>query len=78
MTSSTFTAPLRQSGSFFALCLDTIVQLFRSLINRRFQWREAIEQAWFLASVTILPTALVSIPFGAVIALQIGNLSRQV
>ena len=37
-----------------------------------------IEQAWFIASVTILPTALVSIPFGAVIALQIGNLARQV
>ncbi len=36
---------------------------------------ETIEQAWFIASVTILPTALVSIPFGAVIALQIGNLS---
>ena len=78
MSSSTLTAPFKQSGSFFALCLDTVVQLFRSIIHRRFQWREAIEQGWFLASVTILPTALVSIPFGAVIALQIGNLSRQV
>ena len=78
MSSSTFAAPLRQSGSFFALCLDTFVQFFRSVRHGRFQWREAIEQAWFIASVTILPTALVSIPFGAVIALQIGNLSRQV
>ena len=32
---------------------------------------------WFIASVTILPTALVSIPFGAVIALQLGTLTRQ-
>ena len=34
----------------------------------------SIEQFWFIASVTILPTALVSIPFGAVIALQVGSL----
>ncbi|MBV9869684.1 MAG: ABC transporter permease, partial [Frankiaceae bacterium] len=60
------------------MCLDTFVQFFRSIRYLRFQWREMIEQAWFIASVTILPTALVSIPFGAVIALQIGNLARQV
>ncbi len=65
---------LRQTGSFFALSLDTLRMLFR----RPFQWRETIDQAWFIASVTILPTALVSIPFGAVIALQLGNLTRQV
>ena len=65
---------LRQTGSLFALALDT----FRALFRRPFQWRETIDQAWFIASVTILPTALVSIPFGAVIALQLGNLTRQV
>jgi phospholipid/cholesterol/gamma-HCH transport system permease protein len=31
-----------------------------------------------VASVTILPTMLVSIPFGAVIALQLGNLAAQI
>src|SRR5690606_2139250 len=36
-----------------------------------------IQQAWFLASVTIVPTALVAIPFGAVIALQVGGLIKQ-
>ena len=45
--------------------------------KRPFQLREFIEQAWFIASVTLLPTALVSIPFGAVISLQVGNLTRQ-
>ena len=67
------TGVLRSSGSLFALALD----VFRSLFRRPFQAREFIQQAWFLASVTILPTALVSIPFGAVIALQIGSLTRQ-
>src|SRR3712207_9398517 len=49
----------------------------RDLPKRPFQLREFIQQTWFVASVTILPTALVSIPFGAVIALQLGSLTRQ-
>jgi phospholipid/cholesterol/gamma-HCH transport system permease protein len=67
-------AALRSSGSLFALFLDVI----RSLPRRPFQAKEFINQAWFIASVTILPTALVSIPFGAVIALQLGTLTRQI
>lgn len=63
----------RHSGELFALALDVV----RTLPRRPFQFREFIQQAWFIASVTILPTALVSIPFGAVIALQIGSLTRQ-
>jgi phospholipid/cholesterol/gamma-HCH transport system permease protein len=39
--------------------------------------REFIQQAWFISSVSIVPAALVSIPFGAVIALQLGSLVRQ-
>src|SRR5882757_10150715 len=46
--------------------------------KRPFQVREFIQQAWFVASVTILPTALVAIPFGAVIALQLGSLTQQI
>ena len=68
-----FTGALRQSGSLFALALDVL----RALPRRPFQVKELIQQAWFIASVTILPTALVSIPFGAVIALQLGTLTRQ-
>ncbi|WP_460436905.1 MlaE family ABC transporter permease [Angustibacter speluncae] len=55
------------------MMLDTV----RMLFQRPFQLREFVQQAWFIASVTILPTALVSIPFGAVIALQLGSLTRQ-
>ncbi|MEJ7633611.1 ABC transporter permease [Aeromicrobium sp.] len=43
----------------------------------RFQGREFIEQAWFITSVTLMPTILVSIPFGAIIALQVGSLTGQ-
>ena len=74
LVSNPAAATLRSTGSLFALFLDMV----RALPRRPFQSREFIDQAWFIASVTILPTALVSIPFGAVIALQLGNLTRQI
>jgi phospholipid/cholesterol/gamma-HCH transport system permease protein len=49
----------------------------RAVFTPPFQTREFVEQAWFIASVSVLPTMLVSVPFGAVIALQLGNLTRQ-
>jgi phospholipid/cholesterol/gamma-HCH transport system permease protein len=64
---------LRIYGNFFAFCLDALRGVFR----RPFQVREFIQQAWFISSVSILPAALVSIPFGAVIAMQLGSLVRQ-
>lgn len=66
--------PMKPVGEMFALFLDVL----RALPKRPFQLQEFIDQAWFVASVTILPTMLVSIPFGAVIALQLGNLSAQI
>lgn len=67
------TGPLKQAGAMFAMCLDVM----RAVPKRPFQTKEFIQQCWFIASVTIVPTALVSIPFGAVIALQLGTLTRQ-
>lgn len=64
---------VKEPGRFFALCLDT----FRAIFRWPFQWKEFLQQAWFIAGNTILPTALVSIPFGAVIALEVGSLIRQ-
>lgn len=66
-------APLRETGKLFALASAVTRAVFRG----PFQVRELIEQFWFIASVTILPAALVSIPFGAVIALQVGSLTQQ-
>src|SRR6266545_4950518 len=53
-------------------------EVTRLTFRRPFQVRELVQQCWFFASVTILPTALVSIPFGAVIALQLGSLTQQI
>lgn len=73
LTPSRVLQPIGTSGKLFAFALDVGRQLFR----RPFQTREFIQQAWFIASVTIVPTALVAIPFGAVIALQVGGLIKQ-
>jgi phospholipid/cholesterol/gamma-HCH transport system permease protein len=64
---------VREPGRFFALCLD----VFRAMFKRPLQWREFIEQSWFIVSVTAVPTMLVAIPFGAILSLQVGGLIRQ-
>ncbi len=77
MSSQDMTIPgagaLRQTGRLFILAAQVLWMTFK----RPFQVRELIEQFWFIASVTILPSALVAIPFGAVIALQVGSLTQQ-
>ncbi|MEQ3550528.1 ABC transporter permease [Pseudonocardia nematodicida] len=60
-------------GRFFGLGAEIARQTFR----RPFQWREFIEQTWFVTKVSALPTALFTIPFGATIALLLGELTRQ-
>jgi phospholipid/cholesterol/gamma-HCH transport system permease protein len=73
LTSSRVLAPIGTAGKLFAFALD----VGRAGFRRPFQLREFLQQAWFIASVTIVPTALVAIPFGAVIALQVGGLIKQ-
>jgi phospholipid/cholesterol/gamma-HCH transport system permease protein len=64
---------VRGPGELSAMVVDVTKRVFTT----RFQLREFIEQAWFITSVTLMPTILVSIPFGAVISLQVGNLTGQ-
>jgi phospholipid/cholesterol/gamma-HCH transport system permease protein len=73
LTSARVLRPVGTAGKLFAFGLD----VGRGLFQRPFQWREFLQQSWFIASVTIVPTALVAIPFGAVIALQVGGLIQQ-
>lgn len=54
-----------------------MLDVFVALFKRPFQTREFLLQSWFIIRVTIVPTALVAIPFGAVIALQVGGLIKQ-
>ena len=69
----TVTGVLRGPGEIAAMTIDVVKAIFTT----PFQFREFIEQAWFITSVTLMPTILVSIPFGAVISLQVGSLTGQ-
>ena len=69
----TVVSVLRGPGEIAAMTVDVTKRIF----TKPFQVREFIEQAWFITSVTLMPPILVSIPFGAVISLQVGNLTGQ-
>jgi phospholipid/cholesterol/gamma-HCH transport system permease protein len=64
---------VRQTGDMFAMGMESIRQLFVAA----FPLSEFVEQCWFIAKVTTLPVILISIPFGMVIALQVGSLLSQ-
>ncbi|KQY60593.1 ABC transporter permease [Aeromicrobium sp. Root495] len=60
-------------GEFFLFVADIV----RGLFAGPFQAKEAVQQGWNLVRVVVIPTALVSIPLGAVVALQVGSLTQQ-
>jgi phospholipid/cholesterol/gamma-HCH transport system permease protein len=63
VTTATLVKPVREVGSFYALSLDTFVHMVRP----PFAWREFVNQTWFVARVSIVPTMLMSIPWSAFI-----------
>src|ERR1044072_5656524 len=66
-------ALVRETGNMFAICLEGMRNLWRPWE----WWDEYLRQCWFIAKVTSIPVMLVSIPFGAVIALQVGSFNRK-
>ncbi|MCU4187497.1 ABC transporter permease [Acidiferrimicrobium sp. IK] len=65
-------------GAVVAMVLDSAVLTVSALVRRRFPWREFFEQAWMMVSVSLLPTILISVPFGTVIVLEVGGLANQI
>ena len=64
---------VRETGNMFAVCLEGLRKSYRV----QDWWPEYLRQCWFIAKVTSIPVMLVSIPFGMVIALQVGSFNRQ-
>ena len=50
-------------GGFFSMCVET----GKALPRKPFQWRELLQQAWFILSVSLLPTIAVSVPLTVLI-----------
>nr|BFE77432.1 hypothetical protein GCM10020093_000330 [Planobispora longispora]BFE89114.1 hypothetical protein GCM10020093_117150 [Planobispora longispora] len=53
------------------------IEGFRRTWDVRTWFWEFVHQCWFLARVTSLPVLLVSLPLGATVALQVGELAWQ-
>jgi len=64
---------VREAGNLFAISLEGL----RRTWDIKHWWKEYLNQCWFIAKVCTLPSVLIAIPFGAVIALHVGTLNRQ-
>ncbi len=60
-------------GGFFSMALDAA----RFIFVRPFQWREFLEQSWFVAKVSMAPTLLVAIPFTVLVSFTLNILLRE-
>lgn len=67
----------RQLGELFGFALLTLVALAKVPCTRKLNIRETYQQAWFLASMTLLPTLLITIPLGVLVAILVGSLAGQ-
>jgi phospholipid/cholesterol/gamma-HCH transport system permease protein len=68
--SKNFAKPLAGVGQFFAMCGLTA----RAALRRPVQWREFIDQSWFVVSVSLLPTLLVAMPFTVLVVFTLNLL----
>jgi ABC-type transporter Mla maintaining outer membrane lipid asymmetry permease subunit MlaE len=59
VNASALARPLNATGDFFVLAGETFAAMFR----RPFAWRELLDQIWFVARVSIVPTIVLSIPY---------------
>lgn len=64
----------RAVGEFYATSLET----FRAIARRPFHMREFLHQAWFVASVSIMPALLMAIPFCVMFVYQINILLAEI
>ncbi len=60
-------------GGFVRMAADALRFVFR----RPFQWREFLEQAWFVARVSVAPTLLVAIPLTVLVQFTLNILLRE-
>lgn len=65
-------------GRAIQIAISATYYAIADILTRRFSWRECIQQTWFIITVTATPTVLVSIPFGVIVAAQVGSLTQQV
>jgi phospholipid/cholesterol/gamma-HCH transport system permease protein len=60
-------------GGLFLMSFDALRNVFR----RPFQWREFLDQSWFIARVSMAPTLLVAIPLTVLVSFTLNILLRE-
>jgi phospholipid/cholesterol/gamma-HCH transport system permease protein len=60
-------------GGLYSMAADAVKFVF----VRPFQWREFLDQCWFVARVSIAPTLLVAIPFTVLVSFMLNILLRE-
>ncbi|KAA1251629.1 ABC transporter permease [Mycobacterium simiae] len=71
-------ASLQTLGRFVELATQSIAYLITDVIRLRHPWRDTLHQASFIVGVTAIPALLISIPFGVIVAVQVGSVIQQV
>jgi phospholipid/cholesterol/gamma-HCH transport system permease protein len=69
---------LRTLGRWFMLASDSFRFLIVDTVMLRHPLKETIRQCWFITSVTAVPALLVSVPFGIIVMVQVGNITQQI
>ncbi len=75
---TTFDAGVETFGSMIALGISATRFAVVDIVRGRFSWNEFFLQAWFMIRVSLLPTVLVAIPFGIIVAVQVGAVAEQI
>ncbi len=68
---------LRTFGRAVELAATVVGGSVTDTVRGRFRWKDALQQAWFLVTVTAVPAVLIAIPFGIIVSIQVGNLIEQ-
>ncbi|MEH3033453.1 MAG: ABC transporter permease [Aeromicrobium erythreum] len=71
-------AGLDTFGAMVLLGVGSVRFTAVDVVSGRFPWREYVQQAWFMVRVSLLPTILVAIPFGVIVAVQVGAVAQQI
>ncbi|HJQ05684.1 MAG TPA: ABC transporter permease [Nocardioides sp.] len=70
--------PLGEVTGLVRFTRRTMIATGRSIAGGRFPLAEAVVQTWYAIRVCTLPALAVSIPFGIILALQVGVLAQEV
>ncbi len=72
------TTGIKTAGEIVVLSWDATIAATVGIVRGRFSWDEFFLQAWFMTRVSLLPTILVSVPFGVIVSVQVGGVAGQI